>query len=85
MSDDNVGISIFAVGLDDNGELCIAATVDNVGYGFTEDDFEQGWTSTNGLHTDCFPDLYRLVADNLESTMTKAEADEIVNAMWEED
>ena len=81
---DEVGISIFAVGLDDNGELCIAATVDNVGYGFSDDDFEQDWTSTADLQMNCFPDLYRFVADNLESSMTKAGADEIINAMWEE-
>lgn len=82
MTGDDVSISIFAIGLGNNGDLCVAATVDNVGYGFSDDDFEQGWASTSGFHTNCFPEIYRFVADNIDKTMTKADADKIVNAMW---
>lgn len=80
----DVSLSVFAVGLDENGELCIAATVDNIGYGCSEDDFEQDWTDTDGISDASYPDIYRFVAENIESSMTKSKADKKVEAIFED-
>jgi hypothetical protein len=40
----DVPISIWGVGLNDDEHICVRAFVNNVGYGYTEDDFPQDWT-----------------------------------------
>lgn len=74
---DDVTISIFGVGLNENGELLVAACVDNIGYGFGPDDFPQGFTSTDNLEAACFPDIYRFVANNIEESTTREEAEKV--------
>ena len=78
-------MSIFGIGLDDDDEICIAAVVDNIGYGHDSDDFPQEWTKATEL---CKPDycaFYRFVAGNIEKAMTKEEADEVTKEYWNGD
>lgn len=77
-------VSIFGVGLNENGNLCVAAVVNNIGYGHGPDDFPQSWTEASELKPDCFPDLYWFVAENIDKTISKEEADEITKEYWDE-
>ena len=82
---DGTEVSIFGIGLDDDDEICIAAVVDNIGYGHDSDDFPQEWTKATEL---CKPDycaFYRFVAGNIEKAMTKEEADEVTKEYWNGD
>ena len=76
VSVDDVSISIFAVGKDENDGLLIAATVDNIGYGNGPDDFPQGFVSVDEIKDNAFPGIYRFVAANIENTVTREEAEE---------
>lgn len=78
----DVPISIWGVGLNDEDHICVKAFVDNVGYGHTEDDFPQGWTdiTVEKINASCYPELYRFVADNIDKAMSKEDAD---NVEWE--
>lgn len=78
----DVPISIWGVGLNDDKHICVKAFVDNVGYGHTEDDFPQGWTdiTVEKINASCYPELYRFVADNIDKAMSKEDAD---NVKWE--
>lgn len=76
-------VSIFGVGLNAEGKLCVAALVDNVGYGHSSDEFPQSWVEATELKHDCFPDLYWFVTTNLDKTISRDEADEIAKEYWD--
>lgn len=78
-------LSIFGVGLNEEGQLCVGGTVDNIGYGHGPDDFPQAWTCANELQPFCYPSIYRFVAEYIESTFTKAVADEIAEEYWNDE
>ncbi len=77
-----VPISIWGVGLNDEDHICVKAFVDNLGYGHTEDDFPQDWTdiTVEKINSSSYPELYRFVADNIDKAMSKEDAD---NVEWE--
>lgn len=74
-------ISIWAVGLNEQDHLCIKAFVDNVGYGYSEDDFPEGWVDINDpdlcFSETSYPDLYRFIVDNLDKATSQEEADKV--------
>ena len=78
----DVPISIWGVGLNDDDHICVRAFVNHVGYGYTEDDFPEGWTdiTVEKINTSSYPELYRFVADNIDKAMSKEGAD---NVEWE--
>lgn len=76
-------LSIFGIGLDEDDELCIAATVDNIGYGHCEDDFPQEWVKVTELNNPNYCDFYRFVANNLDKAVTFEEAEETAKDFWE--
>lgn len=64
-------VNIFAVGLDEVGDLSVCVCDPCTG--------DQYWTSVSDIgHNSWFPEIYRFIADNMDKTMTKAEADEIM-------
>lgn len=75
--DKAISLSVFGVGLNEDNNLCIVATVDNQGYGCSEDDFEQDWVETSDLDIPNYANLYRFVADNIDKATTKKEADRL--------
>ena len=79
---DGSELSIFGIGLDDDDEICIAAVVDNIGYGHGPDDFPQEWTKATELYEPNYCAFYRFVANNIEKAMTKEEADELADKYW---
>ena len=83
-TNEDVFISIWAIGLNDNDQICVKASVDNPGYGCSEDDFPAVWVelTKSGIHPSSYPNFYRFVADNLESATDKDTAD---NVKWEDD
>ena len=82
---DGTKVSIFGIGLDDDDEICIAAVVDNIGYGHGPDDFPQEWTKATELYEPNYCAFYRFVANNIEKAMTKEEADELAKKYWNRD
>ena len=76
---DEVPIGIWGVGLNDDEHICVRAFVDNPGYGHCEDDFPQEWTDITvvKIHTSCYPNLYRFVADNIDKAMSREDADKV--------
>jgi len=64
---DNVQISCFGVGLNEKGNLCVAAAVDNIGYGFSGDEYPRTWAdiTEERIFDSVYPDMYRFVVDNL--------------------
>ena len=79
---DGSELSIFGIGLDDDDEICIAAVVDNIGYGHGPDDFPQEWTKATELYEPDYCVFHRFVADNIDKAMTKEEADEVTEEYW---
>ena len=79
---DGTKVSIFGIGLDDDDEICIAAVVDNIGYGHGPDDFPQEWTKATELWKPDYCAFYRFVANNIDKAMTKEEADELADKYW---
>ena len=79
VSYDDVPISIWGVGVNDEDHICVKAFVDNVGYGHSEDDFPQDWTdiTVEKINASCYPELYRFVADNIDKAMSKEDADKV--------
>ena len=79
VSYDDVPISIWGVGVNDEDHICVKAFVDNVGYGHSEDDFPQDWTdiTVEKINASSYPELYRFVADNIDHAMTKEDADDV--------
>lgn len=79
VSYDDVPISIWGVGVNDEDHICVKAFVDNVGYGHSEDDFPQDWTdiTVEKINASCYPELYRFVADNIYKAMSKEDADKV--------
>ena len=75
----DVPISIWGVGVNDEDHICVKAFVDNVGYGHSEDDFPQDWTdiTVEKINASCYPELYRFVADNIDQAMSKEDADDV--------
>ena len=63
---DGTEVSIFGIGLDDNDEICIAAVVDNIGYGHGPYDFPQEWTKATELYEPDYCAFHRFVADNID-------------------
>ena len=82
---DGTEVSIFGIGLDDDDEICIAAVVDNIGYGHGPDDFPQEWTKATELWNPNYCAFYRFVANNIDKAMTKEEADELAKKYWNRD
>lgn len=78
-------VSIFGIGINEAGKLCVSAVVDNIGYGHGPDDFPQAWTEATELKSDCFPNLYCFVAENIDKTISKEEADEITKEYWDDE
>ncbi|MDO4168220.1 MAG: DNA translocase FtsK [Eubacteriales bacterium] len=79
---DGTEVSIFGIGLDDDDEICVAAMVDNIGYGHGPDDFPREWTKATEL---CEPDycaFHRFVVDNIGKAMTKEETYEVAEYYW---
>lgn len=83
--DKAISLSVFGVGLNEDNNLCIVATVDNQGYGCSEDDFEQDWVETSDLDIPNYANLYRFVADNIDKATTKKEADRLTKKYWDGD
>ena len=79
VSYDDVPISIWGVGVNDEDHICVKAFVDNVGYGHSEDDFPQDWTdiTVEKINASSYPELYRFVADNIDQAMSKEDADDV--------
>ena len=79
ISYDDVPISIWGVGVNDEDHICVKAFVDNVGYGHSEDDFPQDWTdiTVEKINASSYPELYRFVADNIDQAMSKEDADDV--------
>ena len=79
VSYDDVPISIWGVGVNDEDHICVKAFVDNVGYGHSEDDFPQDWTdiTVEKINASSYPELYRFVADNIYQAMSKEDADDV--------
>ena len=82
---DGTEVSIFGIGLNDDDEICIAAVVDNIGYGHGPDDFPQEWTKATELWNPNYCAFYRFVANNIDKAMTKEEADELAKKYWNGD
>lgn len=79
VTDDEVPISAWAVGLNDQDHICLKAFVDNVGYGFDDEDFPEGWVDMTkvGMCSSSYPELYRFVSDNIDSATSKKDADKV--------
>ena len=77
-----ISVSVFGVGLNEDNNLCIAATVDNQGYGCSKDDFEQDWVEVSELFRPCYALLYGFVANNIDKAVTKDEADDLADKYW---
>jgi len=77
ISDCWASISIFGVGLI-KGELYVAACNDNE----LVEEFPQEWTSINNVVKNCYADMYRFVAANIDKTITREEADEVAESYW---
>ena len=77
-----ISVSVFGVGLNEDNNLCIAATVDNQGYGCSKYDFEQDWVEVSELNRPCYAFLYRFVAQNIDKAVTKEEADDLADKYW---
>lgn len=75
----DVPISIWGVGVNNEDHICVKAFVDNVGYGHSEDDFPQDWTdiTVEKINASSYPELYRFVADNIDQAMSKEDADDV--------
>ena len=82
---DGTKVSIFGIGLDDDDEICIAAVVDNIGYGHGPYDFPQEWTKATELYEPDYCAFHRFVVDNIDEAMTKEEADEVTEEYWNGD
>ena len=74
---DDVFISIWGVGLNDEDHICIKAVVDYSGYGYLETDYPQDWAdiTEHEIYKSSYPDIYRFVVDNLAVASDKATAD----------
>ena len=79
---DGTEVSIFGIGLDDDDEICVAAVVDNIGYGHGPYDFQQEWTKATELYEPDYCAFHRFVADNIDKAMTKEKADEVTEEYW---
>lgn len=79
-----ISVSVFGVGLNEDNNLCIAATVDNQGYGCSKNDFEQDWVEVSELFRPCYALLYGFVANNIDKAVTKEEADRLAKKYWNE-
>ena len=73
-----ISVSVFGVGLNEDNNLCIAATVDNQGYGCSEESFAQDWVETSELDIPNYANLYRFIDEsslsvkfNLSKTIIK--------------
>ena len=77
-----ISVSVFGVGLNEDNNLCIAATVDNQGYGCSEECFAQDWVEVFELDRPCYALLYRFVANNIDKAVTKDEADRLAKKYW---
>ena len=77
-----ISVSVFGVGLNEDNSLCIAATVDNQGYGCSEECFAQDWVEVSELDRPCYVLLYRFVANNIDKAVTKDEADRLAKKYW---
>jgi hypothetical protein len=75
----DVPISIWGVGLNDDNHICVKAFVNNVGYGYSEDDFPEEWTdiTVERINTSSYPELFRFVADNIDKAMSREDADKV--------
>lgn len=78
-----VSLSIFGVGLNESGKLCVAAVIDDEMH--NEDAFPRDWTDVEKIYTWYYPDIYRFVADNIDKSVTKKEADIIVKNQFRDD
>ena len=78
-SGDEVPIAIWGVGLNDEGHICIKAFVLDAGYGFSEEDFPEEWIdiTKEEIHKTSYPEIYRFVADNIDSAIDWTSAEEI--------
>jgi hypothetical protein len=77
---DDVPIGIWGVGLNDDDHICVQAVVNNVGYGYTGEEFPvEEWVdiTEEGIYPTSYPDLYRFVAEHLDSAMDKEAAEKI--------
>ena len=77
-----ISVSVFGVGLNEDNNLCIAATVDNIGYGCSEESFAQDWVETSELDIPNYAILYSFIADNIDKATTKKEADRLAKKYW---
>lgn len=79
----DVFISVWGVGLNDEDHICIKAVVHNIGYGYLETDYPQDWSdiTEHEIYKSSYPDIYRFVVDNLGAAKDKETADKVE---WEE-
>lgn len=82
---DGTDVSIFGIGLDDDDDICIAAVVDDIGYGHSPYDFPQEWTKATELWKPNYCDFHRFVSKHIEQAMTKQEADKVAKYYWYDD
>lgn len=82
---DGTDVSIFGIGLDDDDDICVAAVVDNIGYGHGPDDFPQEWTKATELWKPNYCDFHRFVSKHIEQAMTKQKADKVAKYYWYDD
>lgn len=75
---DNVFLTVYGVGLDDEGKIVVLADVDYVGCLFGEEDFPSEWTDVAKLKDSCYPGLYRFVADYMDKAVTKEETNKMI-------
>jgi len=79
-TENDVPIGIWGVGLNDDDHICVQAVVNNIGYGYTGDEFPQEeWVDITeiGIYPTSYPDLYRFVVEHLDSAIDKEAADKV--------
>ena len=76
---DEVPITIWGVGLNNDNHICVKAFVCNVGYGHTEDEFPEEWTdiTETQIYASAYPDIYRFVAENLDAAIDEEAAEKV--------
>ena len=80
---DNLGLEIWAVGVNKKDHIVIKAYEDQPGDCSVEEWHDLEWIDIEDDNIEhkieevCYPDLYRFVVDNLESATSQEEADEV--------
>ncbi len=78
-TEDGTSLSVWAVGVNDEGHLLYKAYETQQGEADAFEWNDNDWADIEELplNSECFPELYRFVVDELDSATTKEAADEI--------